>query len=199
MPVNRQIGNRFISEFHKDIVKTVAALPTPGANLSGFRRFRSSDNLGFFCTGTNWLSMQEYSVPFTGRTTQQTLSASGGTADRATFPEDRYSISLTRCVLVGAVATTHNASNYWRLDLYRMNANGSGSTLILADVARSWDTSASRTLGNFYPFKEQVGLSGVATLAPGVMPSFAYIITKVGAPGNLTLEIGGELYYRIVG
>ena len=171
--------------------RKVTALPSATSNINGIVTY---NGINYQSNGTNWLSTNEYAVPFQGRTAQVTLAATGGTVDKAIFP-DSASIQVTRVQMMGQVITTHSAANYWTLDLYRLSITGAGSTLIQADVARTWDTG--RTVGNWYPTKPNGTPASV--LAVGSTQSFAYIMTKVGAPGNLTLEIGGQVYYRLVG
>jgi hypothetical protein len=190
---NRPLGNSLIGEFHKDIVKTVAALPTPSAALSGFRRFRSSDNLEFYCDGTRWLSTTEYPLPFqvvSGFVNN--LAATLVTAMWAPFPKAASTIYFTNLEVTHRTLTTFSLAANWTFLLNR--GGGGGTYAAIGSVLGTWVTgrTAGLVYNDIYPVSTAYSVAGNTT-------RFSLDINKTnGAPGNMELT-GATLFYRLVG
>lgn len=197
---NPPIGNRNISEWHNDIIKSVPALPAAGADLAGFRRFRTSDNTEFICNGTRWLTTQLFEVIIlpdgawalpTTHTTNVTFGKGVPTLSQIS-PSSEFIIASFETVC--ATAALYDATHYWQSNMYIQPASGA-STEIIANVLR---TAAKTTAGMIYSFN----VAGPATLYN--LTTAVYFGTVLrnnlggAAAGTLTLY-KQSAYIRIVG
>lgn len=192
---NPPIGNRFISEFHKDIVKAVAALPAPSAALAGFRRWRTSDNTEFFCDGTRWLSTELFSHPIwfiydgsvnatypTVLPTPTRAFATASLPNISLMPEDLY------LKLWQAVAGSGSIFYSWTFSPFALQAG-------TVAVARDTKTIAASTWTDYlYTRANNNFVTTPAT--PAIDPAnFDFQVT--GATGKLLMD--GVFRYRVVG
>jgi hypothetical protein len=184
---NPPIGNRFISEWHKDIVKAVPALPAPSAALAGFRRFRTSDNIEYYCDGTRWLSTSLYSWSGPAIAGITVTTTNNNITD---FNEDVYSIYLTKFVFISImVGGTYNSTNTWTVQLRRQD-----DTAALSNIGSAVDIwQVGRVTGRRYHNTLTIN----AVYAPATTKLFLMDITKVGAAGSYFSE-SPTLWYRLI-
>lgn len=192
-----QSGLRFISEFHKDVVKSVAALPAPSAALAGFRRFRTSDNIEFFCDGAQWLSTQRFSSQIIQRTAEPFTAAGGTTANLLSHDAtlEGFGMAGWNGIYVDSFAfsffsgTAQSGTNFYTLRLFGW-VNGGGS----ANVTMSGNnTQAATTINQWRTI--------AATVTPVVIANtigmLEVAVDQNNLPGNFFLKATAG--YRRVG
>jgi hypothetical protein len=195
-----QIGNRFISEFHKDIVKAVAALPTPSAALAGFRRWRTSDNIEYYCDGTRWLSSQLHRLEAHAMPgVASSLAANTTGVLWQVHPNNTNDLYVTAITTTVFVQTTNSSVSYWQV---KVRTRVAGTT----DAATSFiaDTSAAAP-GVLIPLSNFVTSPGSAALPQIITRTNFYDLrvdyTKAGStgtPGTMFYE-PLTVWYRLIG
>jgi hypothetical protein len=176
----------------KDVIKAVAALPTPSADLTGFRRHRTSDNIEFFCDGSRWLSTELFSHPieilFDGAiagvyphviTTPGTFYVTASLPNIPLSPEELYLKLWQQNAGSGTVFYS------WTLNSFGLTGTPNQDTKTIA--AATWTGyKYTKTGGNFVN----------STATPAVDPA-NLVFTVTGATGKFLLA--GLFRYRMVG
>jgi hypothetical protein len=191
MPFNPQVGNRFISEFHKDIVKSVAALPAASAALAGFRRFRTSDNLEYFCDGTQWLSVNKHALPIGTRGTMPFAQAATiFNVDLPRLGANGIYVTDLECAF-RPISAAQSGTNFYTLS-FTVSSTSVVNTIVLTGTGQT-DTTLFTTAGNRYSMKP--------VFTPVALDSTYFwgevTMTPSGNPG--TFIFFGTVGYRLIG
>lgn len=157
----------------------------PGSPTSGQRFLRTDRNLEYYYDGTRWLTVNEYTIPFSILDALQART-SDGTELYAVCDQGANGVYLTRWESATLVITTNDASNYWTVQL--VSTTGSGTD---GNLGSSFNTSAD-TAG-FYA-KDTVTVGAVVNSSA---LRYQIKVTKTGAPGGIYMMAAA--HYRLIG
>lgn len=154
----------------------------PGSPSTNDLFFRTDLGYLIYYTGTQWLTMEEYSI--TG-SPGQPFPASASNTQLAFFPtRSDYQYFLTRMSLSTFVTTTNNGSNYWTINFVRYTATAVPTTI--SSVTTSADTVTTMTPHDMV-INAPLNTAGIYT---------ALIPIKTGSPGSLYSPF--NLFVRLI-
>jgi hypothetical protein len=156
------------------------AFPTVPAPVADDLFYRTDLNWLCFYDGTEWMTVQEYTVTLP----TSTLSADG--SGNSYVPVgDYYAVYITHVVFHTLVASTNDGSNYWTVLLR-------GAEITTAVQTTIWSfTTAADTVG---VWKSHETLDPT-TPQPSERNWLHYRGEKTNAPGNLSVL--ATVYYRL--
>lgn len=145
--------------------------------------YRTDLGWWIFYDGTRWLTTQEFTAQIVLSTAAVSATAS------AVVPAElrsAYAPYITRCVHTYRVATTNDGANFWTIDVRGANAAYSAATIIHT-VTTAAAAASTYTQSDAAPS---------ATALPTNRARLDTLVTKSGAPGNITLWT--TVFYRLV-
>ncbi len=161
----------------------------PGSPSTGDLYQRSDlDEQIFVYDGTRWVTTQKFAVAGM----KQDYTGSSAFIDGAGFDESGLDVYLVDMSYAWAVNSgTHDASNYWELETWELDANGSGGAG--TELASSGTSHAEAAGLNNY-----TGLNVAVDTVVDVStdPAIALFLRKTGSAG--TLRMTYKLTYRFI-
>lgn len=171
--------SRALSAYHWIIGGKGVAFPTSPVTNDLF--FRTDLGLLCFYDGSQWVTANEYEMPFTPGQ-EGNYGVTTAPANLLWAPRfSSYNVILTRAAATGVVVTTNNGSNYWTITLY-------------SDSASIWSFNTSGWTAGTATNNNNISL-GSTVYGPSLYFRWR-ADSKTGTPGALTLS--GALKYRLV-